>query len=325
MSNAIKYTPHGVAALTVRYRGMVAEFEVSDTGIGIAPQDMERIFEPFDRGSSDCAHAQPGTGLGLAITRVLAQVMGGEVTVTSVEGAGSVFKLRLMLAPPGEDPAPTARLRPVSGYAGPRRTILVIDDDPSQLAVLQGLLRPLGFTVYAASNGAAGIDLAQHCRPDLVLLDIQMDGLSGWTVATRLRAAHGEALKILMVSANAHEFAAGGDGEAAHDGFVMKPVALETLLDAVAAALGIVWESARPTIGAQPVRSPARSRRFAGGSARLAELRRLGQLGHIRGIESGLDALEIDFPASAPLVGELREAVRAFDLKAFLGLLETNG
>ncbi len=320
LSNAIKYTDSGEAALSVRYRGLVAEFEVSDTGIGIAAADMERIFEPFDRGSAAAALAQPGTGLGLAITRVLAQVMGGDVAVVSTPGQGSKFTLRLMLAEPGEAPPATARHRPVSGYAGVRKTILVIDDDPAQLAVLQGLLRPLGFTVFAASNGAAGLDLAARCDPHLVLLDIQMPGLSGWAVAARLRAAHGPALKIVMVSANAHEFAAGGDGNADHDGFVLKPVELETLLDVVATRLGLDWDSALPA----PVRPPAPVSPLEGAGNHLAELRRLGQLGHVRGIEAELADLERDFPASEPLVAQLRDKVRAFDLKAYLKLLETH-
>jgi signal transduction histidine kinase/ActR/RegA family two-component response regulator len=321
LSNAVKYTAHGEAALTVRYRGLIAEFIVSDTGVGIAPHDLERIFEPFERGVGGSTNGQPGTGLGLAITRVLAQVMGGDVSVASEVGKGSAFTLRLMLAAPTEAPPATARLRPVSGYAGRRRTILVIDDDPAQLAVLQGLLRPLGFTVYAASNGIAGLDLAAHCDPDLVLLDIQMPGMTGWAVAAELRARFGERLKIVMVSANSHEFATGGDGNADHDGFVLKPVDLDALLDVVATRLGLVWDSAAPP-------APVPALLFvplAGATGQIAELMRLGKLGHVRGIETGLAALERDFPGSAALVSQLRQKVRDFDLKAYLKLLEPHG
>jgi signal transduction histidine kinase/DNA-binding response OmpR family regulator len=325
LSNAIKYTPGGEASLTVRYRGLIAEFDVADTGIGIPATEIERIFEPFERGSADLARAQPGTGLGLAITRVLAQVMGGDVAVTSTPGVGSVFKLRLMLAEPGDAVAATARQRVISGYAGRRRTILLIDDDPAQLAVLQSLLRPLGFSVYAASNGADGIDLALRSAPDLVLLDIQMPGLSGWDVAARLRAlaagGEGAPLKILLVSANAHEFAAGGDGGTAHDGFVTKPVELEALLDAIAGQLGLDWlsDTAAPADAAIPAAD------LAPAAARIAELRRLGQAGHIRGLEAALTALAEELPASRPFVEQLRSHVRAFDLGGFLRLLDAHG
>lgn len=325
LSNAIKYTQHGEASLTVRYRGLIVEFEVADTGIGIPATEIDRIFEPFERGSADAARAQAGTGLGLAITRVLAQVMGGDVAVVSTPGVGSVFKLRLLLAEPGDAVTATARQSVIRGYAGRRRTILLIDDDPAQLAVLQGLLRPLGFNVFAASNGTEGLDLAVRCAPDLVLLDVQMPGLSGWQVAERLRtmAVTGPTAptKILLVSANAHEFAAGGDGRAAHDGFITKPVELEALLDVIAAQLGLAWQADVPARAATVplLASPAPA------PARIAELRRLGQAGHIRGIEATLDALIVEQPASRPFVEQLRSHVRAFDLGGFLRLLEASG
>ena len=331
LSNAIKYTPAGSASLTVRYRGLIAEFEVSDTGIGIPPDETDRIFEPFERGSAEAARAQPGTGLGLAITRVLSQVMGGDVAVASTPGQGSVFKLRLMLTEPGDAVVATARKRLVNGYAGQRRTILLIDDDPMQLAVLQSLLRPLDFSVYAASNGSEGIELALRCAPDLVLLDIQMPGMNGWAVAERLRAiaamGPGDAtqLKILLVSANAHEFATGGDGRAAHDGFIAKPVELETLLDAIASQLGLEWVSdfaPANDVDAQAVTPIAD---LAAATTRIAELRRLGQAGHIRGIDAALSSLSDEMPESHPLVDALRHHVRAFDIAGFLRLLDAHG
>jgi signal transduction histidine kinase/DNA-binding response OmpR family regulator len=347
LSNAIKYTQEGSATLIVRYRGLVAEFVVADSGIGIAPEDIERIFEPFERGSAEAARAQPGTGLGLAITRVLAQVMGGDIAVASVPGSGSIFTLRLMLAEPGDGAVTTTRHRSITGYTGRRRTILSIDDDPLQLAVMEGLLRPLGFAVYAAANGPDGVDLAVRCAPDLVLLDIQLPGVSGWQVASQLRAIAGtragaatEAgarLKILMVSANAHEFAAGGDGGAVHDGFVTKPVELEALLDTMATQLGLDWET--DAASARDAHAPSAELQETGISAvlplafaasdappaRIAELRRLGQVGHLRGIEAALTALADEAPASRPLVDQLRGHVRAFDLGGYIRLLDAHG
>ena len=323
LSNALKYTPQGSASLTVRYRGLIAEFEIADTGIGIPAEDIERIFEPFERGTADVARMQSGIGLGLAITRVLTQVMGGDISVISTPDHGSVFKLRLMLAEPGYTIAATARRRVVTGYVGHRRTILIIDDDPVQLAVLQSLLRPLDFIVYAAADGPDGIDLALRCRPDLVLLDIQMSGMSGWEAAEQLRTVAdlgGDPLKIMLVSANAHEFAAGSDGAAAHDGFIVKPVDLDSLLDAVAALLGISWEAEAVTANAEPTTPDATL-----AATSFAELRWLGQIGHIRGIEVALTALVNAAPASRPLVEQLRDHVRAFDLAGYLRLLDAHG
>ena len=323
LSNAVKYTPAGHAALSIRFRSQVAEFEIVDTGVGIRPEDIERIFEPFDRGENDEARKQPGVGLGLAITRVLVQIMGGDIKVTSVPGEGSRFLLRLMLAEPREVPVATVRAKAIAGYAGARRTILLVDDDPLQLSVLQSLLRPLDFIVYAASNGAEGIALAERCQPDMILLDIQMPGLSGWETAAALRRAHGERARIVMVSANAHEFSKGGDGRADHDGFVMKPVALETLLDVVAQHLGLRWITAAAV--AAPDLPPATDDEplpLADAGPYVGELRRLGRIGHIRGIEAKLDEMEAALPDSRTLAERLRGRVKAFDLKAYLKMLE---
>lgn len=324
LSNAVKYTPAGQVSLTVRYRGLIAEFEVADTGIGIAAHDLDRVFEPFERGGGDAVRAVPGTGLGLAITRTLARVMGGDLAVRSTLGAGSVFQLRLMLAEPGEPVGATARRQPVSGYAGRRRTILMIDDDPLQLAVLQTMLRSRGFIVFAAANGIEGLNLARRCAPDLVLLDLQMPGLSGWEVAARLRAeppAEGAGPRILLVSANAHEFAPGGDGGALHDGFVVKPVDLDALLDAVAVQLGLDWH-AEPA-AARDVAPPSAD--LGAAAASLHALRRLGEAGHLRGIEAGLTALAHDHPTSRVLVEQLRRHIRDFDLDGYLRLLDHYG
>jgi len=317
LSNAVKYTRTGHAALTVGYRSQIAEITVADSGVGIAPEDLERIFEPFERGGSPETKAQPGIGLGLAITRVLTHIMGGEITVASELGVGTRFTLRLMLPEPMSAPPATVRSRWITGYEGRRRTILLVDDDVAQLTVLQGLLRPLGFDVHVASNGEEGIARAQDCRPDLVLLDIQMPGLSGWETAARLRAAQGGRLRIVMCSANAHEFSAGNDGRAHHDSFVVKPVDLEVLLDAVAEQLGLTW-----TTREAPVAAPLGPVSVESAGDFLPELRKLGKIGHIRGISAKLDEMVAARPESRALAARLRACIEAFDIKAFLRILE---
>lgn len=320
VSNAIKYTQAGSVTITIRYRSQVADIAVSDTGIGIAPDDLERIFEPFERGSIAEARLQPGIGLGLAITRVLASVLGGDIAVTSTPGVGSVFRFRAMLPAPAvatRSATPDAR---ITGYEGKRRTILVIDDDPAQRAILRSLLGALGFVIHTAANGAEGIALAGDCPADIVLLDIQMPGMTGWEVAARLRAAHGPTLRIVMVSADAHEFQAGGDGYSNHDAFVTKPVELDTLVALIGTQLDLRWEEAEVDAPAEAIPPsapvPAEAIPF------LHQLRDLAKVGHVRGIESGLDAFERAIPAAASLVAILRRQLGDFDLRSLLKTID---
>ncbi|WP_174298430.1 hybrid sensor histidine kinase/response regulator [Sphingomonas bacterium] len=322
LSNAIKYTQAGGAALTVRYRSQTAQIDVTDTGIGIAPEDMERIFEPFERGTSPDAAMQPGIGLGLAITRVLAGILGGEVTATSEVGRGSSFRLRMLLPEPMDAPASAPTHDRLVGYRGERRTILVIDDNAAQLVVVQHLLRPLDFHVFAATGGADGLALARRCTPDLVLLDVQLPGCSGWEIAARLRAMLGRAPRIVMVSANAHEYRAGGDGESDHDAFVSKPVDLDALLDTIGRQLGIDWiAAADESVGGS---GDGASGGGGGGGATLPDaaapyletMRRHVKVGHVRAIATVLDDLEAGVPGSGGAVAEMRRMLENFDLRA---------
>lgn len=321
LSNAVKYTERGHVELHVDCRTETVRFEVCDSGIGIRPEDQARIFEPFDRGGIGQGHVQPGVGLGLAITRVLTHIMGGEIMLASVPGEGSCFTVRLMLPQPVQPPPDTARRSHVCGYDGPPRTILLVDDDPAQIAVLQQLLVPLGFIVHAAGTGAAGLALARAHAPDVALLDIQLPDTTGWSVADALREQCGPRVPIVMVSANAHEFAAGGDGGSAHDGFLVKPVELDGLLDALATHLRLTWRTAQPS-AAPAISATAPLGPIAGAEPYLAELRQLALIGHVRAIGAKLGELERAVPASHDLVGQLRAQVEAFNLKRFQAILQ---
>ncbi|TCP31369.1 hybrid sensor histidine kinase/response regulator [Sphingomonas sp. BK235] len=323
VSNAIKYTPAGQVTLAVGYRSQVADIAVIDTGIGIPPEDLERVFEPFDRGSLAAAQRQPGIGLGLAITRVLARVLGGDVAVTSTPGAGSTFRFRAMLPSPATPARASGRRGRIIGYEGPRRTVLVIDDDPAQRHILRALLGGLGFVVHAAADGTDGIARAAEVAPDIVLLDIQMPGLNGWQVAERLRAAHGAALRIVMVSADAHAFRAGGDGRSSHDAFVTKPVELDRLVALVGTQLGLCWEEAEPvTPAAPPAPAPPGAGLPPEAAPLLACVREFAEVGHVRGVERAIEDLAGAIPAAGALAAVLRRQLGDFDLRALLGTLD---
>ena len=321
LSNAIKFTPAGHVALTVAYRNQVATLDVADSGPGVAAEDRASIFEPFDRGPQARADAVPGLGLGLTITKLLAELMGGEIAVLEPPAGqgGALFRLRLMLAAAAA-PALAAAPRAVSGYAGRRRTVMVVDDDPEQPVLLRAILEPLGFAVLSARDGPTCLSLIADVAPDLFVLDVSMPGMDGFTLARALRA-RGLDAPVLMMSANLGEASPGsgaaGRGEAAdHDAVLPKPFDLAALIDSVGALLGLDWIEGRPApapAGAPPARPPA--------AGDVAELKRLASIGYVRGLDAKLAAMAGD-PAQAALVAALRARVARFDLDGMAALLD---
>jgi signal transduction histidine kinase/CheY-like chemotaxis protein len=333
LSNAIKYTERGSVALRVRYRSEIAEFEVADTGPGIPPGDLERIFEPFERGRNNEARSIPGTGLGLTITKLLTQIMGGEVLVHS-SPEGSVFTVRVLLSEVRTALVPAPAAARICDYSGPRIRLLVADDDPLHLELVRHLMQPLGFTVFLARDGKTCVQLAQQSRPHLAMIDLSMPDMSGWSVAEQLRQTAGlEGLKIMIVSANAHEFSTAAG--TLHDAFVMKPIELQPLLERVGELLQLSWicepgsaagVAAIATTALSATTSISSSATAANTATRsrhhLDDLYRLGSIGHVRGIEAKLRELELEDPSNEAFATQLRTLVANFDLKRYMHMLE---
>jgi adenylate cyclase len=185
LSNACKFTKDGEVRLRVRKiadgRSWV-EFAVSDTGIGMTAEQQAKLFEEFAQADALTARRFGGTGLGLAITRKLARMMGGDVTVTSEPGKGSVFTVRL----PGRGDGP-ARTFTESGRRADAGCVLVIDDDTTARELLADQLKAEGFSVATASGGLEGLKLAKELRPSVITLDVIMPDLDGWSVLAALR------------------------------------------------------------------------------------------------------------------------------------------
>jgi CheY-like chemotaxis protein len=320
LSNAIKFTQTGSVRFIIHYRSPVAEFEVTDTGPGIRAADLERIFAPFERGALGISQPQTGTGLGLTISRLLAGVMGGDIRVSSTVGSGSSFRVKLLLS---EVTNPT-RIAPIDapifGYHGARKTILITDDDPTHRDLLREVLTPLGFILLSAPDGPACLTLAQHCRPDLFLLDISMSGMDGWTVAETLRSTGHHQARILMVSASALEAHGAPLAQPFHDGYLMKPIDIPRLLELIRQLLKIEWQydtdqipasSWKPSTGSRP---PVRH---------VEELISLGQMGYIRAIQVKLDEVAVDHPEHADFVSQMRSLIDRFDLDQYMATLKT--
>jgi signal transduction histidine kinase/FixJ family two-component response regulator len=314
LGNAIKYTDEGRIDFEVAYRSQVATFTVRDTGPGIAADEMDRIFEPFVRGEAERRRMSPGLGLGLTITRLLSETLGGSISVESEAGRGSVFRVRLMLARVNRPALRMSPEKPINGYAGRRRTIMVVDDNADHRELMRELLQPLDFLVLTADGGGECLAMVEAAVPDLFLVDISMPGMEGWELVGRLRRLGIDA-PIVMLSANV------GDGipaDAGHNDTLTKPVDLRQLLDKLELHLKLQWLEAGATDEAD---APAGARPAA---AELAELRSLGEIGHVRGIEAKLADLAQE-PSHRPFVELLRARIQAFDFEGFARLLEGAG
>jgi signal transduction histidine kinase len=194
ISNALKYTEAGeirVAAAHIPERGTIL-FSVSDTGIGIAPEDQERIFEEFSQIDNPLQQRQKGTGLGLPLTRKLAALLGGVVAVRSVPGLGSTFTAEIPIRFSGVPAAEPRRARGTTGgpelaAGAPTRVLIVDDDETARYAIGSFASRP-GTVIIEAENGTTGIARAQTDRPDIILLDLMMPGIGGHEVLQRLKS-----------------------------------------------------------------------------------------------------------------------------------------
>jgi signal transduction histidine kinase/ActR/RegA family two-component response regulator len=194
LSNASKFTDRGTVTLGVsRARQGGADwftFRVSDTGIGMTPEQLQKLFQPFTQAEASTTRKFGGTGLGLAITRRLCQMMGGDVHVESAPGQGSTFTLRLPAdarrpADPDEPcPAETTAPLPHPG----QKSALVVDDDPVSRHFVAHYLAAEGFHVVTASDGEQGLRLAKEVRPRAITLDVMMPGMDGWAVLSALKS-----------------------------------------------------------------------------------------------------------------------------------------
>src|SRR3984893_10916713 len=237
LSNAVKFTDCGHVRFQVNYRHQVAEFIIADTGIGIHDNDLERIFQPFERGLAARAKGTIGTGLGLTITKLLTNVMGGDLTVKSEVDKGSSFRVKLLLSQGSRPRIASTKEDRVRGYVGPRQTILVVDDNEIQRGLARDLLAPLGFEILTASSGRECLTLANQNKPNLILLDIAMPEMDGWQVAQRLRGSSRERAAIVILSANAIDPSRLREAERLYDDYLMKPIDLRQLLKKIHALL----------------------------------------------------------------------------------------
>jgi signal transduction histidine kinase/CheY-like chemotaxis protein/purine-cytosine permease-like protein len=316
LANAVKFTDTGSVTLRVSYAREIAQFEIEDTGIGIAQEDIERIFLPFERSKSAAVQQEVGTGLGLAISNMLVHIMGGELSVTSEAGKGSVFKLRMYLREVRQ-PTPRITMPNKTGYLGARKKVLIVDDQASQRVILSELLTPLGFSIQEADSGAACLAAIHKEMPDILLMDIAMPGMDGWEVCRRLREQGHAELPIIIVSANVFDPTARQSDSLYCNDFLAKPLVLEDLLSKLKLHLGIEW-----TAAAKPVVPAGQSVKLIPPQATLARLLELGAIGYVKGITAALAEIESRNAMYAPFCAELNALVERFRLPEYSNRLK---
>ena len=195
LSNASKFTDAGRVDLEADRMTMNGatwlRFRVRDTGIGMTPEQLARLFKAFTQADVSTTRRYGGTGLGLVISRQLCQMMGGEVTVESVPGTGSTFTVLLptnMIEAPEEDVTAPVLIDASAGASRGPATVLIVDDDRLVRDLLRRFLEKQGFRVMAAVSGEEGLLRARELRPSLITLDVVMSGMDGWTLLKALKA-----------------------------------------------------------------------------------------------------------------------------------------
>ncbi len=253
LGNAVKFTPRGGVAVRIRREREDGDrvrlaMEVADTGIGIPPERREHLFRPFSQGDGSTSRRYGGTGLGLAISRELARIMGGDIEVESEVGRGSTFRavLEVEKVPPipgrdgGSAGAAQGRPRSPDGAAARKETpapILLVEDQPANQKVAQGILKRFGYAVDVAGDGRTAVEALGRKAYDLVLMDVSMPEMDGFEATRAIRDPESSVIDpgIPIIAMTAH--ALKGDRErclaAGMDDYIAKPIQPDELLAAV--------------------------------------------------------------------------------------------
>jgi CheY-like chemotaxis protein len=323
----VKYTDQGEIRLAVGYDQGHLHLSVSDQGLGIAADKLDEIFLPFQQTGAQ-SYRVKGSGLGLAISKRLIEAMGGQIRVDSQLGQGSCFAFDVAL-PEAEGRVLQVhdRSRVVIGFEGGDYRVLVVDDRPQNRALLVDLLRPLGFPVEQAVDGQEALAMVGALRPQLILLDLLMPTMDGFTFAKRLRALpeHQDTV-VIAVSASVLDGQSAEAIAAGCNAFLPKPIHADTLFAEIGKWLGLTWRYAQEPgyqLAHDPVASEQTGPINGPSPEQTAELRALAAQGDVQGVLDYIDEALADAAALGPFVRHVRMLAGGFRERELMSFLES--
>ena len=331
LGNAIKFTETGGITFRVDHKKCGATrkltFQILDTGIGIAKEEAEKIFQPFEQAKHQ-THFE-GTGLGLAISRSLVNLMGSELHVNSTPGVGSKFWFAIDLPEiTNRSVSVQSVQRFVVGYENERRKILVVDDKWENRSVLVNILEPLGFEVSEATDGEQAMVKASEERPDLILMDLVMPVMDGFEATRQLkRSSLCKNIPVIALSASVLDENQRQSSEAGCDDFVPKPVRLDLLLDRLQEHLCVEWtydnDGRLPKVSVEQV-APNATAVVPPPTEEVEHLAELAKIGDIRSIVKQLQRIDRSSERYGAFVDKVRNLAKQYKMREIRGKRSIN-
>jgi PAS domain S-box-containing protein len=327
LGNAIKFTDRGSVTFSVESIAAVkpgtftARFSIMDTGVGMAPDHLEKIFRPFEQVGSTSKQSE-GTGLGLSISQKIIELMGSELQVKSTLGTGSTFWFEVELTE-ATDWAIAARRNnqgTINGYQGEKRKILIVDDRWENRAVIVNLLEPIGFEMLEACDGKEG--LAQlAANPDLVITDLAMPIMDGFEMLKHLRQTHKD-LPVIVSSASVFEIDQDKSIAAGGNTFLAKPVQAETLFEQIQEHLKLDWNYAAINEALTSVSSETPMEIIAPPIEVLKRFNQLVEEGDFFQLQAEATALSQSKPVYAAFTAAITQLTETFSAKKISAFIQ---
>ncbi len=337
LGNAVKFTDHGEVTLRVQNVSLSPpeknrdgetmarlHFEVEDSGIGMNNTQLARLFQPFEQ-VGDMHRREGGTGLGLAISQQLIQLMGGTIQVKSQLGKGSLFWFELDLPLAAAKATLLPSKRTITGYEGPRKKVLVVDDVPQNRVMLMDLLHSLDLDVSDAENGKECLELLDTIKPDLIIMDVMMPVMDGREATRQIRQLPAFAkTSIIMVTASATREDESKGYAAGANAFLPKPIDQDALLTTIGDQLGLHWlyEEAPQKATIEQEEEEEVGDYVVPPPEEIDKLHQLARLGNMRHISERADYLKNLDPRYTRFANQLRKLAEHYQSKAIFALVE---